>query len=211
MLTESTVRQYARQLASGEPTPGGGSAAALAGALGCSLGEMVGNFTVGKEKYRESWAQVEPALTALGVCREKLLELADLDADAYATVSAAYALPREDDEQKQARTAAIQAALRVAAQVPIAVVEQAAEACQWLPVLLAHGNPNLVSDVGVAADLLQTALRSAWLNVEVNLAGIREEEYKETIRHQMQELIGQAENTTGEVWTETVSRVTGSA
>jgi formiminotetrahydrofolate cyclodeaminase len=170
---------------------------------------MVGNFTVGKEKYRESWAQVEPALAALGSCREKLLELADLDADAYATVSAAYALPRDDEENKQARTAAIQAALRVAAQVPIAVVEQAAEACQWLPALLSHGNPNLVSDVGVAADLLQSALRSAWLNVEVNLAGIRDEEYKETIRRQMQELIGQAENTAGEVWTTTVTRVTG--
>lgn len=209
MLIDGTLGDFAQQLARGTATPGGGSAAALTGALGCSLGEMVANFTLGKVKYRESWPVIEQALRALSRCRQRLLELVDHDAEAYATVSAAYGLPRESHPQQQARQAAIQAALRVAAQTPLTIIEQAAEACAWLPVLLDHGNPNLISDTGVAADLLQSSLRSAWLNVEINLAGITDDEYKATIKEQMQTRITQAENTASAAWGRVMTQVTG--
>lgn len=203
MLTEVTVRDYAARLASGEPTPGGGSAAALLGALGAALGEMVCNFTAGKQGY----AELEPVLAQLTAHREALLGLADRDAEAYAGVGAAYKLPRETEEQQAARTAAIQLALRAAAAVPLGAITSVAAACELLPAILEHGNRNLVSDVGVAADFCQSAMRCAWLNVEVNLAGIKDEQYKAQVRQQMEETISAAEKTAADVWEQTLELV----
>ena len=205
MLTQATVREYAAALASGEPTPGGGSAAALVGALGAALGEMVSNFTAGKE----GWEQVEPALAILTTHRNALLDLTDQDAEAYAGVGAAYKLPRGTDEEKTARAAAIQEALKAAAQVPLAVIDHVCAAVEALPTILEHGNRNLVSDVGVAADFAQSALRCAWLNVEVNLASVKDDDYKTEIRERMQASISAAEETAAEVWDATLALVTG--
>jgi len=176
-LTEETVSAYTKRLAGSEPTPGGGSAAALTGALAAASAAMVGSFTVGKKKYAEVEAEVARLLEQLQSLRERLLELTDADAEAYVQVGAAYGLPRETDEEKAARKAAIQEALKAAAQVPLGVVEAAAEVAKLLPELAEKGNPNLLSDVGVAAILAQAAFEAARLNVEVNLAGISDEGY----------------------------------
>lgn len=205
MLTGLTVREYAAKLASGEPTPGGGSAAALVGALAAALGEMVANFTAGKE----GWEQIQPALAKLTAHREALLDLTDRDAEAYAGVGAAYKLPKSTDDEKAARTAAIQAALKAAAQVPLGVIDEVAGVVSLLPTILEHGNKNLVSDAGVAADFAQSALRCAWLNVEVNLANVKDEEYNEQLRRQMEAQISAAETTAAEVWDQTIALVTG--
>lgn len=203
MLTALTVRDYTAQLASGEPTPGGGSAAALVGALAAALGEMVSNFTAGKD----GWEQIQPALAKLTAHRDALLDLADRDAEAYAGVGAAYKLPKSTDDEKAARTVAIQAALRAAAQVPLSAIEHVTAMVESLPVVLEHGNPNLLSDVGVAADLAQSALRCAWLNVEVNLAGLKDEEHKTQVRKTMEEQISAAEKIAEEVWSGTLERI----
>ena len=203
MLTQLTVRDYTARLAAGEPTPGGGSAAALVGALAAALGEMVSNFTAGKEGFE----QIRPALASLASHREALLGLTDRDAEAYAGVGAAYKLPKSTDDEKAARTAAIQAALKAAAQVPLAAIEEVAAVVELLPVVLDHGNRNLVSDVGVAADFAQSALRCAWLNVEVNLAHVKDEEYNAQVRQTMEERISAAEKTAMEVWDATLMLV----
>lgn len=200
MLTGLTVRDYTAKLASGEPTPGGGSAAALVGALAAALGEMMSNFTAGKE----GWDQIQPALGELTAHRDALLDLADRDAEAYAAVGAAYKLPKSTDDEKAARAAAIQAALKAAAQVPLAVIEHVSALVEVLPVVLDYGNRNLVSDVGVAADFAQSALRCAWLNVEVNLASLKDEEYKTEVRKTMEEQISTAEKTATDVWDATL-------
>ncbi|MEN6643349.1 MAG: cyclodeaminase/cyclohydrolase family protein [Armatimonadia bacterium] len=205
MLTSASVREYVERLASGEATPGGGSAAALVGALGAALGEMVGNFT----RDKDGWDKVAPSLEELARRHEALLDLTDRDAEAYGSVSAAYALPRGDEMEKAARTAAIQVALRQAAQVPLQVIDHVVATVNELPILLAHGNSNLVSDVGVAADLCQSALRCAWLNVEVNLAYLKDEEYKSRVRQEMQDKIGEAEQTAASVWEQTIDRIVG--
>jgi formiminotetrahydrofolate cyclodeaminase len=205
MLTELSVRDYAARLASADPTPGGGSAAALLGALAAALGEMVGNFT----RNKEGWAEVEPALAELTTHREALLDLTDRDAEAYAQVGAAYKLPKSSDDEKAARAAAIQEALKASAQVPVAAIQELSDAVKLLPVLLESGNRNLVSDVGVAADFAQSALRCAWLNVEINLSGVKDEEYKSSIRQSMEEMISEAENIAADVWDQTVELVTG--
>jgi formiminotetrahydrofolate cyclodeaminase len=172
MLSSLTVRDYAAKLAAGEPTPGGGSAAALAGALAAALAQMAGNFTAGREKFAAVDDEVRDILAHLESQRVRLLDLTDADADAYATVGAAYGLPRGTDEEKAARKAAIEAALKSAAAVPLAVTEACAEVIAVLDRLREISNPNLLSDVACAAAMAAAALRTAWLNVEVNLASL---------------------------------------
>ena len=166
---------------------------------------MVANFT----RDKEGWAEVEPALAKLTTHRDILLDLTDRDAEAYAAVGAAYKLPKSTDAEKTARAAAIQEALKASAQVPLGVIRELSEAVTLLPVLLEHGNRNLVSDVGVAADFAQSALRCAWLNVEINLSGVKDEDYQNSVRQSMEELISKAENTAAEVWDQTVDLITG--
>ncbi|MHB8996470.1 MAG: cyclodeaminase/cyclohydrolase family protein [Armatimonadota bacterium] len=204
MLTQLSVRDYVARLASDDPTPGGGSAAALLGALAAALGEMVANFT----RDREGWTEVAPALAKLTTHRDALLDLTDRDAEAYAAVGAAYKLPKSTEAEKSARLEAIQVALKASAQVPLAVIRELSAAVTVLPVLLESGNRNLVSDVGVAADFAQSALRCAWLNVEINLNGIKDEEHNISIRQSMEEMISKAENVAADVWDQTVDLIT---
>lgn len=177
MLTQLTVRDYAAKLASNAPAPGGGSGAALTGALGAALGEMVGNFTVGKEKFAAVEEDVRRILASLEASRTLLLSLTDADADAYAQVGAAYGLPRGTEEEKAARAAAIQEALKASARVPLAVTEACMEILSVLEELREKGNPNLLSDVACSAELALAAMRCAHLNVDVNLALIKDAEW----------------------------------
>ena len=176
-LTSQTVRAYTEHLAGSGPTPGGGSAAALCGALAAAAGAMVGSFTVGKAKFALVEADVARLLERLQALRERMLALTDADAEAYAGVGAAYARPKQTDEEKWARQAALQQALKDAAQVPLGVAEAAGEIAALLPELAEKGNPNLLSDVGVAAILASAAYEAGRLNVEVNLAGIKDAAY----------------------------------
>jgi formiminotetrahydrofolate cyclodeaminase len=197
------------QLASNRPAPGGGSAAALAGALGAALGEMVANFTVGKKKYAHVEDEVSAALQRLTEARNELLSLTDADADAYTKVGAAYGMPKETDAEKAARAEAIEEALKAAAEVPRQVALVAAGSLEQFPVLLEKGNQNLVSDVGVGAKLALAAVECAWLNVEINLASMKDEEHIERLRTQMQDTVAKAANMSRQLWDATVERVCG--
>ncbi len=190
-LTEETVRKYTERLASDDPTPGGGSAAAVAGALAAASAAMVASFTVGREKFADVQEDVQRILGGLQDQRERLLELTDADAEAYSQVGAAYGLPKETDEQKQARGQAIQKALQAAAQVPMGVAEACGKIIPVLQELAEKGNPNLTSDAGVAAELGLAALRCAELNVEVNLAFIKDEQYIAQKRQRLAELMSE--------------------
>lgn len=192
-LTEETVQRYTERLASDHPTPGGGSAAAVAGALAAASAAMVASFTVGREKFADVEDDVQRILEALQDQRECLLELTDADADAYSQVGAAYGMPRETDEEKQARREAIQEALKAAAEVPTGVAEACAQVIAVLEELARKGNPNLISDVGVAAQLALAALRCAELNVEVNLAFIKDQDYIAQKRQLLHQLMTESE------------------
>lgn len=193
LLTEQTVRKYTEHLASDEPTPGGGSAAAVAGALAAASAAMVASFTVGREKFAEVEDDVQCILGVLQTQRERLLELTDADADAYSQVGAAYGMPRDTEEQKQARREAIQQALKAAAEVPMGVAEACGKIIPVLQELAEKGNPNLISDAGVAAELSLAALHCAELNVEVNLAFIKDEAYVIQKRDRLAELSNECE------------------
>ena len=188
-LVSETVQDYCKRLASNEPTPGGGSGAAVAGALAAASAAMAANFTVGKKKFADVQADIERILEVLNTQQQRLLELADADAEAYSKVGAAYGMPRDTDAEKQARQQAIQEALMAAAEVPMGVVEACAAVIAVLPELADKCNPNLISDVGVGAELGLAALRAAQLNVEVNLAFIKDEDYNAEKRERLERLV----------------------
>jgi len=192
--------EYLDRLAAKLPAPGGGSAAALVGALAAALESMVANFTVGKEAYREVEAEVQSLLEQSEALRGELAKLVQADMDVYSKVSYAFSLPRETAEQKTARTEAIQAALKVAAQVPYKVTVACDKALSLCPDLAAKGSANLISDVGVAVVFAEAALQAAYLNVEINLAGIKDDAYNEQMRRDLAPLVARAPKLREEVW-----------
>ncbi len=196
-LVSETVRDYCKRLASNEPTPGGGSGAAVAGALAAASAAMAANFTVGKKKFADVQADIERILTVLDEQQQTLLDLADADAEAYSKVGAAYGMPRDTDAEKEARQKAIQEALMAAAEVPMAVAEACAAVTAVLPELADKCNPNLISDVGVGAQLGSAALAAAQLNVEVNLAFIKDEDYNADKRGRLEQLMTDSASAAG--------------
>jgi len=193
------VEKYLADAAAGIPAPGGGSVSALAGALGASMACMAANFTVGKKKF----AAVEPEARAiLEACQtgcEALLELMDMDVEAYSVVSAAYGLPRDTEEQKASRAAAIQDALKVAIAAPLSAFRQCLGVVRRLGRLAQVANPNLISDVGVAAILLEAALRGAKINVEINLASLKDAAFVADVRGEIDDGAAEAARTAASV------------
>jgi formiminotetrahydrofolate cyclodeaminase len=166
------LENYLAAAASGEPTPGGGSVSALAGALGASMAAMAANFTVGKKQFAAVEPEARELLGKVEDLRKKLQELAQKDTEAYGAVSAAFKLPKKSPEEKAARTAAVASACRGAMAVPLESLRACRESLVATRRLAEIANPNLISDVGVAALLLEAAAGGSALNVAVNLPSI---------------------------------------
>ena len=159
-------------VASEAPTPGGGTAAAVAGALGAALTEMVAALTLSKEKFASAHTAMRSISEAARRAREEFSKLAREDSTAYDAVVAARRLPKETEDQKASRQEAIQKANRKATEVPMRTARLAATLLAALPELVEKGNPNALSDAGSAAILLESAVESALLNVGINLPGV---------------------------------------
>ncbi len=173
-MREETIGEYLERLAAREPAPGGGAAAALHAAQAAALVAMVARYTTG-EKYAAHAERVGHVTAEADRLRERALELAGEDAEAFTAVTDAYRLPRADDAQKAARSAAIAAALAGAARPPAEVVAVAASVVALAEALLPIGNPNVVTDVAAAAEAARAAATTARVNVEINLGGIKDE------------------------------------
>jgi Methenyl tetrahydrofolate cyclohydrolase len=158
MYAKKCLKIYLDDLAARKPAPGGGSAAALVGALAAALLSMVANFTIGKEKYKAHEKEIKEVLKKSERIRNRLLQLVDLDVKAYTCVVEA-----RDKSEKQKKIA-----LKKAACVPTEVARLCYEAINLCPVLAKNGNKNLISDVEVAAEFLLSAFNSALINVEIN-------------------------------------------
>lgn len=175
-FADMPLGQFVAQAASDSPVPGGGGIAALAGALGSAMAAMAANFTAGKPKFAEHDASMRQTLSALEPLIRGLTRAVDADAAAFSGISEAYKLPRDTDEAKAKRKAAIEEALTSSMRVPLAVARQCREAAELLPPLAEAGNPNLLSDVEVAGILLEAAARAARVNVLVNSGPLRSDE-----------------------------------
>lgn len=169
-----TVGDFLERLGSSDPAPGGGAAAALAGALGAALVQMTANLTIGRPRLADVEARARRIATQAGELRERLAQLSDADTEAFERVSAAYKLPRGDDADRLARSAAIQAALQTAAGVPLETARACADVLELAEAAAPVLNVAVISDVLVGALLAQSGLESAALNVEVNLAAMTE-------------------------------------
>jgi methenyltetrahydrofolate cyclohydrolase len=174
-LLDSPGRDLLDQLAAKQPTPGGGSVAALTGALGAGLVSMVGQYTAGREQYADVEQHVQRILARSEELRARLGELVDADVAAYGSYAAAQAMPRESDDEKQARKAAQQRALEESTAVPLDVAEACVELLELAVEAAQVGNVYLISDAAVGARLADAARASAMLNVEMNLGGIEDE------------------------------------
>jgi len=174
-LIDMTTAAYLAELGSDAPAPGGGSASALCGAQGAGLAAMVAALTLGKKKYEADQALCEGARTECARLQAALTAQIDADTEAFNAVSAAFKLPKESDADKTARSVAIQKATLLATEVPFGTMKLAVEALTEAQKLVGHSNTNAASDLGVAALNLTACVKGAWLNVLINLGGLKDE------------------------------------
>ncbi|HET9493554.1 MAG TPA: cyclodeaminase/cyclohydrolase family protein [Chloroflexia bacterium] len=189
-LTKLTVQDFVEQLASASPTPGGGSASALAGAMAAAMVEMAANLTIGREKFRDVEEEMKVILGRAGELRDMMLAAVDEDTDAFSEVSAAYKLPKDSDTEKAARTAAIQEALKGATEVPLRVAKAAMETYQLAQIAMEKANPNVASDARVALLLAEAAREGARANVDINLGMIKDETFLARMRDELEGIRG---------------------
>jgi len=178
-LPEKTLASFIDDLASSSPAPGGGSVAALSGALGSALTSMVCRLTIGKKKYAEVGEEMESVLGMAEDLRAKFLRLVDADTEAFNKVMDAYSLPKDSEDRKALRNAAIQAATKEAALVPLECMKHGIDALALARAVARNGNLNSVSDAGVSALMIQAGIEAAALNVKINLTGITDTDFVE--------------------------------
>jgi formiminotetrahydrofolate cyclodeaminase len=188
LLIEKSVSGLLEAFRSPAPTPGGGSASALAGAIGASLVAMVGSLPKPRATTAEDTERLQAAVSRCTALADELAGLVDRDSEAYETVMAAFRLPKNSDDEKRTRAARIQEALRVAIDAPLAVMRACAAAAEQAVVVASLGNLNAASDVQVAIELLTAGLNGARVNVEINVKSVKNVSYVEGIRTQIAEL-----------------------
>jgi formiminotetrahydrofolate cyclodeaminase len=191
-LTELTVRELVERLASRKPVPGGGSAAALAGAMGAALVRMVVELTLARAApdVEEDVAQIG---SAAATWQSELLNLADLDANAYAAVVEARRMPHGTDLESRARDVQLAAAMREATRAPLHTMRAALAVLELAEQLAPVGTPHAISDVGVGASLAATAVQGAALNVRINLPYLTDEELRADAQAALAQLPAMAE------------------
>ncbi len=188
MLTELTIKDFLAQTAGNDPVPGGGSISALNGAIAASLAEMVAGLTIGRKKYAEYEEVMISLAEHFRQIRRQLVDDVDRDSEAYNRVFAAFKLPKETEEEKAARSAAIQKETKYAAEVPMDV---ARKVCALLPLLeqvVRKGNQNAITDACVATMCARTAVLGALMNVRINLTSIQDAEYVSHMETEAKEL-----------------------
>lgn len=190
-LKTLTVQDFVTAAASEAPTPGGGAVAAVTAATGAALVEMVANLTIGKKGYEDVKDVMVDLQQRAQVIRERSLELAQADADAFGLFMNALALPKETDEEKAIRKEALQNAYKSAGSVPFEIGELANQIFDLADIAVQQGNTNLVTDGAIAAINARAAVRAAFLNVRINLMGIKDEAFNKEMREKMEAIESQ--------------------
>jgi len=195
-IKDTGVEPFLDALASQSATPGGGSAAAIIGAMGAALVSMVCNLTIGKKKYAEVEAEMKEVLARAEALRHKLTGMIEDDVKAFDAVMGAYGMAKETDQEKAARGEAIQAALKQATDVPLRCCHAAREVIDLAAIVSDKGNLNVISDAGVGALAAYAALRSAALNVFTNARVITDKTFAEAKLKELNQLLAGAEGAT---------------
>ena len=182
------LRDFCHEPLSDSPAPGGGSVAALMGALGSSLGGMVANLSAGKRGWEDKLHYFSESAVRAQQLKDELLSLVDEDTAAFNKVMEAFALPKGSAEEKKARANAIESATKYAAQVPLRVMETASKSYELLSKMAEKGNPNSISDVGVGALATRACIEGAALNVRINLSQLKDETFKSGLSQRVREI-----------------------
>lgn len=191
-LADMTVNDFSDILASDAPAPGGGAAAALEGALGAALTNMVASLTSGKEKYRENQELMEQIITEASRLSGELVLLIDRDTEAFNGVSAVFSMPRNTDEEKTARKEAMQTALKACTITPYEIMRCSLSALELTEKALGKSNESAASDLGVAALSLKAAVQGAWLNILINIGSIQDQAFTDEYRQGGEAILAKA-------------------
>ncbi|TAN48589.1 MAG: methenyltetrahydrofolate cyclohydrolase [Methylococcaceae bacterium] len=200
MIKDKSVQCFLDELAGKAPTPGGGSAAAIMGAMGAALVSMVCNLTIGKKNYEAVDADMQALLLRAEALRADLAGMVRADVAAFDQVMAAYGLPKDSDAEKATRSTAIQAALKRATEVPLQCARASAQAIALSREVAEKGNRNVISDAGVAVMAAYAALKSAALNVYVNTNAIRDPDFVGQCVSELETLLAANENAVDEIY-----------
>lgn len=202
-LVDMTVGEFVAKLASAAPTPGGGGTAALCGALGTALGAMVGFLTVGKAKYAAVESEIKELIEKSERIRTRLVELVDGDAEAFAPLAAAYALPKD----MPGRNETMEKCLREAAAVPMEILELSGEAAELMRGFADMGSTLAISDAGCAAALCRSAMCAAALNVRVNTKLMQDREYADKLNSRVDALLNDKRHVAEEIYEDVYRRL----
>ena len=206
-LAELKTSEFVDLLASDAPAPGGGSAAALEGALGAALTAMVCGLTVGKKKYAEFEELAQSAQTKALDLKARFVDVMDRDTEAFNVVSAAFGMPKATDEEKAARSAAIQEGLKGCTKTPFEMMELAVETLELTASILGKSNDSAASDLGVSALSLRAAIQGAWLNVLINIGSLKDTALAEDYRAKGEALLAKALPLADEIYSTVVSQM----
>ena len=193
-LKEQKINDFLETLSSSSPTPGGGSVSAIIGAVSSALVSMVANLTVGKEKYKDSWAKMEDVLQEITSLRNEFLALADSDIEAFNGFMSALRLPKETDTEKKLRAEAMEEASKKATIVPLQIVETCEKVSRLSLETAKFGNKMAATDAAIGAILANAAAKSASYNVLINLPSIRDVSFVENAKSRLQTALKNVEN-----------------
>jgi len=202
IYSKESIEKFVNDLSAKLPAPGGGSASALVGAIASSLNCMVANFTIGNEKYKEFEKECLNLLNESVNLRNDLLNLMELDIETYTLVSKAYKMPKETEAQRFERDKVIEEVTKKATEVPYKIIKLCHRILLVCKPLLNKGNKNLVTDVGVAALLALSSMKSAYLNVKINLFYLKDKEYKNKIMEDINLILKESELIEKMIWEE---------
>lgn len=199
-LADLKTYEFTELLASDAPAPGGGSAAALEGAVGAALTAMVCTLTIPKKAYAEHAEDLTAIRERAEAIRARFIDVMDRDTDAFMVVSRAFSMPKATDEEKAVRSAAIQAGLEGCTATPFEMMELAAETIELTDSMLGRFNESAASDLGVAAISLRSAVQGAWLNVLINIGSLKNKELAESYRTRGQVILEKVQRLSDKVY-----------
>ena len=208
-LISMSVKAFANETAADSPAPGGGSVAAAAGAFGVALGTMVANLSASKRGWETRTAEFSSWAEKGQLLKDRLLALVDEDTRAFNAIMAAFGLPKDTDEQKSVRKTAIQDVSQYATEVPFRTLQVAVESIPLIQAMIEKGNPNSLSDAGVGAACLLTAMQGAWMNVLINAQGLEDKAWATDITQRAEQLIQEGRSACNAMMAEVEKRLRG--
>ncbi|MEF9983377.1 MAG: cyclodeaminase/cyclohydrolase family protein [Oscillospiraceae bacterium] len=201
-LVDMKIADFADLLSSASPAPGGGSAAALEGAIGASLTAMVASLTIGKKKYAEYDELAQETLKTAIALKNKFIDVIDRDTEAFNGMSAVFAMPKETESEKSARQDAMQSALKNCTKTPFEMMELSLATLELTSSIVGKSNKSASSDLGVSALSIKAAVQGAWLNILINIGGIKDENFTGEYRKKGELILAKALPLADEIYDE---------